>query len=118
MPAFTYLSGSYVREYRSVVGDKECNDLLQELRKATGDDWLVGVTRYPRRPTLMERLRGIQAQPEIHYTLYADCNGEWQIINCILPEGGSIFHTGKATREAVMNYMLGFVAGIDSERRQ
>lgn len=107
MPAVTYLSDREVREWSSVKGDAECDDLLQELRKTTGENWIIGThERLPRKRWFRK-----QGPPLRFYTLYADCHGEWQVINLVTPDGGSIFHGSKQSREDVMNFMLGIICG-------
>ena len=118
MPAFTYLSDSEVREWRSVSDDKECNDLLQEFRKATGEDWLIGVRQWPVRRTFWKWLRRTPITLHKHHTLYADCHGEWQVINLVTPNGGSVFYGSAQSREDIMNFMLGYLAGIDHISRK
>ena len=112
MPGFTYLSDSEVRAWRTVPGDKDCNDLLQEFRQATGEDWVIGVREYDTYKRKWHRLGRKVTGKAKFYTLYADCHGEWQVINLVTPEGGSVFHGSKQSREDVMNFMLGYLAGI------
>lgn len=118
MPSVTYLSPEQVRRYSSVPDDKECDELLQEMRHTTNEEWLIEVRTVSQRPSPMDRfLRRVRPSIRV-YTLYVDCHGEWQIINCVMPGGrGSVFTGGPATREAVMNYMLGHIAGVFAERR-
>lgn len=112
LPAFTYLSDYQVQKFRSVPGDAELDGLLQELRQATGDDWLVEVVEikefakgrwWPLRRAVRTRT---------FYALYADIHGEFQAINLCTPKGGSVF-VG-AHRDAVANYILGFLGGLRS----
>lgn len=115
MPATTYLDDASVRRGRSVPEDPECDDLLQELRRVSGEDWLVLVRTHPGKKTRMDRLLRQEAQPEVHYSLYADCHGEWQDINFVRPENSE--SRGPAgSREGVMNYMLGYTAGLHRAR--
>ena len=39
MPALTFLSDDVVRAGRSVKDDKECDQILQDLRNLTGEDF-------------------------------------------------------------------------------
>lgn len=112
MPALTYLSDQEVREWAAVPDDKDCNEILQELRSLTGENWVIGrhqvkfARRWFRRPL-----------PITVYTLYADCHGEWQVMNLVTPEGGSNFYGSAQSREDVMNYMLGYIGGIQNARK-
>jgi hypothetical protein len=112
MVAVTFLDDHEVRTGRSLPDDPECNALLQEFREATGEDWIIRVRRFPVRQTLWARLS--RRPPEIFamYTLYADCHGEWQIINLVTPKGGSVFHGSSQSREDIMNFMMGYLNGI------
>lgn len=112
MAGFVYLSDSEVSEWRTVPGDKDCNDLLQEFRQKTGENWLIGVREYSIRQGWWERLRRVSAQTHKSYTLYADCHGEWQVINLVTPRGGSVFNGSAQSREDVMNFMLGCITGL------
>lgn len=113
MPAFTYLSNAQVDRYSIVLGDEECNDILQQLRRATGENWLVRVDVIDR-PRRWFR----KAPPIRCYTLYADCHGEWQVINLVVADGGSIFVASEHSRDAVMNYMLGYIAGVRAAHKR
>lgn len=111
MPAFTYLSSHEIEKWASIPDDKECNDLLQELRAKTGENWLIGrYTTRTRHPSLWKRLFCQPPAPHVEWTLYADCHGEWQVMNLVGPNGGSVFHG--CTREMIMNYMLGYIGGL------
>lgn len=112
MPALTFLSDDVVRAGRSVKDDKECDQILQDLRRLTGEDWIVRVRELP---TTRRWLR--PAPPVRDYTLYADCHGEWQIINMAGPDGGTVFSLHPDSRNACMNFMLGMICGIQNERR-
>lgn len=118
MPALVCLSQDRVERGRTVPGDKECDDLLQELRQVTGEDWIV-LTYTQRHPRgFFDAVRGRPPISFLIYSLYADCHGEWQVINCFTREGVSIFNLGAESRETVMNYMLGYVAGIYAAQRR
>jgi hypothetical protein len=117
MGAFVYLSDSEVRRWQTVPDDKDCNDILQELRSLSGENWLVGVRQYRLRSTWWEWLRRAPQRWHKVYTLYADCHGEWQVINLVTPAGGSVFHGSGQSREDVMNFMLGCLTGYNGERR-
>lgn len=112
MPAVTYLSDSEVRQFATVPDDKDCNELLQELRRATGENWIVGTYSVRRGRTPTDWALRRPAKVSRHYTLYADCHGEWQVINLVTPCGGSVFHGSEQSREDVMNYMLGVLNGL------
>ncbi len=117
MPAFTWLSNDEVARGRRVPDDKECDDLLQELRAATGEDWVILTYPQERPRSVADMVLGRGGDPYTIYSLYADCHGEWQDINCVTAKGGSIFDKGAESREAIMNYMLGYLAGLQDARR-
>lgn len=110
MPAVTYLSDHVVKQGRTVPNDKDCDELLQELRQATSEDWIIEVIKRPLWKRRWHRLGYRQDGERTYYTLYADCHGEWQIINVVTPQGGSVFCG--ASREDVMNFILGYLAGL------
>lgn len=117
MPAFTYLSDSEVRAWARVVDDKDCDELLQDLRRASGENWIIGVQRLETFRKAWHRLWHVVSGEHRHYTLYADCHGEWQVINLVTPSGGSVFHGSGQSREDVMNFMLGYLGGLNRARR-
>lgn len=106
MPAVTYLSDWEAREWVRVPGDKDCDELLQEMNAKTGRRWLIQVRRF-----FISRGWFRHAEEIKSYTLYLDCHGEYQVMNLVGPNGGSIFHFNRNSREAVMNYMLGYLGG-------
>lgn len=112
MAALTFLSDDVVRAGRSVKDDKECDQILQDLRNLTGEDWIVRVRELP----TTRRWLQPAPHPVRDYTLYADCHGEWQIINMVGPNGGTVFSQHPDSRNAVMNFMLGMTCGIRNER--
>lgn len=112
MPAVTYLSDSEVKAGRAVKDDKDCNDLLQEFRQATGEDWIIEVRTYQKARTAWQAIRRKLYTEMKVYTLYADCHGEWQVMNLVTPKGGSIFYLSDQSREDAMNYMLGYLGGL------
>jgi hypothetical protein len=109
MAAVTFLSDSEARSYETVEGDKDCNELLQELNHASGRRWLIERRTFYRSRGLFRHAEEIKT-----YTLYLDCHGEYQVMNLVTPNGGSVFSYGN--REAVMNYMLGHLAGLQEPR--
>jgi len=117
MPVTTYLSDQDVRSWQLVPEDKDCDELLQDLRRQTGKNWLISVHNHPKWKLAWHRLWPVKTEEIFKaYTLYADCHGEWQIINLVTPSGGSVF--GASCREDVMNFMLGYLAGIHHVRKQ
>jgi hypothetical protein len=117
MPAMTFLSDWEVRAWASVPDDKDCNELLQSLRKATGENWLIGVTTRQKFRKAWHRMWFVENGDHKFYTLYADCHGEWQVINLVTPNGGSVFHGSAQSREDVMNFILGYLGGIHHASR-
>lgn len=117
MPAFTYLSDSEVRQWSRVEGDKDCDELLQELRRLSGENWIIGRQTIPVcHASLWKMIFCKPPEPYVSWTLYADCHGEWQVINLVTPEGGSNFHASAQGREDIMNFMLGYIAGLHRRR--
>lgn len=108
MPAVTYLSDSEARSFLTVEGDKDCDELLQEMNKRTDRLWLIQVQRWFESRGLFRH-----AVERKRYTLYLDCHGEYQVMSLVAPDGSSIFHHNPNSREAVMNYMLGYLGGIE-----
>jgi hypothetical protein len=106
MPAVTYLSESEARKFERVEGDKDCDELLQEMNAKTGRRWLIQVSRW-----FVSRGWFRHAEERIAYTLYLDCHSEYQIMSLVTPTGSSIFHRSHQSREDVMNYMLGYFGG-------
>jgi hypothetical protein len=117
MPAFVYLSQSEVDKYSQVKDDKLCNDLLQEMRNLSGLNWLISVDTRRGYLTWWQRVRGVE-NVWLEYTLYADCSGEYQVINLAGPEGGSVFHSNRDSRSAVLNFMMGFLDGWRCAKRE
>lgn len=107
MPGFTYLSDWEAREWLHVEGDKDCDELLQEMNAKSGRTWLIQVKRW-----FAPRGWFRHAEEIKYYTLYLDCHGEYQVMNLVGPNGGSVFHFNRHSREAVMNYMLGYLGGL------
>lgn len=108
MPAVVYLSEPEVIRGRTVECDVDVDDILQTLREKSGRDWIVRVHDFlGRKPVLGPR-------PVIrHFELCVACGGEWQVINLCTKEAGSVFFDDGNSREHVMNYMLGMIAGLD-----
>lgn len=113
MPAVTYLHDWEVAEGRQVLEDPECNELLQEFRNVTCRDWIIRVH------VITEKRFMRKDRQHRLYTLYNDCHGEWQVMNMVTPPGATTeyYECWHQSRQAVMNYMLGFMAGIDDERK-
>ncbi|OLF81272.1 hypothetical protein AWH62_00940 [Maricaulis sp. W15] len=108
MPAIVYLSEDKVVAGRRIDGDEDANGLLQQLRNKTGRDWIVLVhVQVGRRP-----LFGSYPTTR-HYDLCLPCGGEWQVLNLCTKSGGSLYDDDGNSREHVMNYMLGLLAGLE-----
>ncbi|WP_339745579.1 hypothetical protein [uncultured Maricaulis sp.] len=109
MPAIVYLSDADVVAGRVIDGDEDVDDILQTLREKTGRDYIVRIHTHQRwKPVLGPRV------VTRHFELCLACGGEWQVVNLCTREGGSIFHDDGHSREHVMNYMLGLIAGLAS----
>lgn len=109
MPAITYLSLQEESDWASVPDDKDINELLQELRKTTGENWLIGRHQVAVRHGQFWKRLFRKPAPLTSWTLYADCHGEWQVMSLVTPHGSSIFHLWEHSREAIMNFMLGYI---------
>ena len=105
MPAVTFLSDSEAKRFETVEGDKDCNELLQEMNAKTDRRWLIEVRSFFASRGWFRHAEEIKT-----YTLYLDCHGEYQVMNLVTPNGGSNF--SYSTREAVMNYMIGYLGGF------
>ena len=110
MPAVTYLSDHEQREWSSIPNDKEADELLQELRKTTGEDWLVSVRRVKHNRTLLDILLGRVKGDTFDYQLYCNFAYEAQIINLVGDKGGTVFHSPTSSRECVLNFILGYLS--------
>jgi len=112
VPAVTYLSDAKAREWATVPDDKDCDELLQQLNRVSGRKWVIGRhTVELAHAGLFKRMFCKPPAPHIEWTLYLDCHGEWQVMNLVTPDGGSNFHPSTGSREAIMNYMLGYIGG-------
>lgn len=108
MPAVIYLSDSEARRFLRVESDKDCDELLQQMNTVTGRTWLIQVQRWFEPRGLFRH-----AVERKNYTLYLDCHGEYQVMSLVAPGGSSIFHASQNSRESVMNYMLGYLGGME-----
>ncbi len=115
MPLTTYLSPHQELAYSVVTDDTELNDLLQELRRDSGENWLIGVGTAWKKPTLKNILLGQKPASFRIYTLYADLHGEYQMINLVPSDHGSFSYPGCFTRDQVANYIIGYLAGMPSK---
>ena len=106
MPAVTFLSDSEAKRFERVEYDKDCDELLQEMQRLSGRRWLIEV-----RSHFLSRGWFRHAAELVTYTLYLDCNGEYQVMNLVTSRGGSVF--SRSRREDVMNYMLGYIGGLE-----
>ena len=110
MPAVTYLSQHEAEAGRTVPDAKDCNELLQEVRKVTGEEWIIRVHTYQTKRKLFRKQRTVK-----FYSLYYGMpNGvEWQCVNLASPEGGTIFHPSEVSRELVLNFLMGLRNGYE-----
>jgi len=117
MPLLTFLSEEQVRRFSWVDDDEECNGLLQDLRVATGENWLVRVEtwrHYPRSSWFFGLFAAAEPIIRREYRLYHDAHGEWQIMNLFNGAGGTAHHDDGKSREHVMNFMLGYLSATES----
>lgn len=107
MPMITYLMDGELKSLRTVPGDRELDELLQQLRGETGDEWLIRST-----PVLNKRWFR-KPKYSTSYTLYygLDNGIEFQVINLCNGHGRRV---AGFQREHVINYILGFLAGLDA----
>ena len=107
MPAFTYLND---HDYTEPLSDSDMQELLTELRERTENDWRIGEYTYEarrlfRKPITLK-----------YYQLYVHTNCcEFQVINPVRDIGADVFEI--PTRSQIMNYMLGYLAGMDFKPR-
>jgi hypothetical protein len=117
MPAVTYLHQHEALAWRTVPDDKDCDELLQEVRKITGDEWVIQVTTHQTKKTLWRPSREVK-----FYTLYFGMpNGvEWQVVNLITPgsDSGSVFSPSEFSRELTMNFLMGMRNGYEGCRER
>ncbi len=111
MPCTTWLTEQEARDWAVVADDKECDELLQQLRKVSGRNWVIGRAKMESYVGLLGLLFRQRLKVRTFWTLYLDCHGEWQIMNLMTPKGGSLFHLSNQSREDVMNYMVGYIGG-------
>ena len=118
MPTFTYLSEHRVQQLRSVPEDPEIDELLQEMRALSGEDWLLEIAEIEEHESTRRWWFGPRrSHARKLYTLYADCSGEWQVMNLCVEDGdGSVFRGGD--RSSVINFMLGYSNGIRKSWRE
>ncbi|CAM5397985.1 hypothetical protein AFEL58S_01990 [Afipia felis] len=111
MPAVTFLSDCEAKRFETIDGDKECNELLRAMNLLSGRRWLIEV-----RSRFVSRGWFRHAAKIVTYTLYLDCNGEYQVMNLVTPSGGSVF--SRSGREDVMNFMLGYLGGMEESAQK
>lgn len=110
MPAVTYLNQNDAIKWRTVPDDKDCDELLQQVRATTGEDWIIEVFTHHSKPKLFRK-----SQPYKFYTLYFGLPGgvEYQIVNLVSPKGGTIFYPTEISRELIMNFLMGLRNGYE-----
>lgn len=113
MPAVTYLSDEEVKRGATVEGDKDVNEWLGLLNELSGRRWVILTRDLP----LKKRHWFAKRRFVRNYTLYLDCHGEWQIMNLMIGGGATNFHYGSDSRNAVINYMMGYVGGCESKTK-
>lgn len=102
MPITTYLND---HELNKPTSSKVINELLKEIRDATGDDWQIIETEYIDKGWFFNTERKC-------YSLYCKIGYEWQLINfCPEDEENSIYTY--VDGKTIKNFMLGFLAGIE-----
>lgn len=110
MPAVTYMSKQDAEAGRTVQNDKDCDELLQQVRKITGDEWIIRVHDVRLAGSWFRKPRTLK-----YYALYYGLsNGvEWQCVNLASPEGGTLFHPTTISRELVLNFLMGLRNGYE-----
>lgn len=104
MPICTYLDE---RQHTAPTTDSELNNLLADVRTATGRDWRVGERiierrRWFRKPLVAKR-----------YTIYLNTNGpEFQIVNLYRPDLDELSFGIVNEASHVAAYFYGLLAGL------
>ena len=102
-------------KYDRTLVDPELRELLDKLKKYTGDRWVIHQFAADVGPVGGWFRRQARAQ---RFTLYVELlNGaEWQVINML---GDNDEGWGRHfTRQQVGNFMLGYTSALDFNRRQ
>lgn len=115
MPGYTYLTDQEAQRGLTVPTDKELDELLQEVRGLTGQEWIIRT-----HDIYFRRHWWSTLEHRYHYTLYwyTGHGIEYQVINLRTPGGGSVF--GGSTQSAcdIANYLMGVINGWqDAEKR-
>lgn len=112
MPAYTYITEQEaVTAMRTLPDhDAELAELLNKVRSATGDEWIVRVYQF----TVS---RGWFRKPErqTRFSLYwfTGAGIEWQAINLRTSDGGSVFGgSAKESAAHVSNFLMGILNGM------
>lgn len=116
MPACTYISDHEADSMRR-TGDKDIDELLLEVNFIDDGSWRCGVrTVHPRRKWWQLRA----PKPYKVYTLYVWLYAiEYQVINlCTEGDTGSVFGSGRYSKQNVCNYLLGYIGGRARRERE
>lgn len=103
MPICTYLSAT---QYRNDISDSHLQELLNDVRDATKNDWRIGV--------VVDSTTGFFRKKHVrYYSLYNHVNGgEFQIINFYIPDCESCSTVVSA--EVIAAYLLGVMSSHES----
>lgn len=106
MPATTYLMK---RELLEAKANAELNELITDVRQATGDDWRV-------QEQVCWEWKNFRRYHSFLYSVYVGLSntGEFQIINFSIQDAkGSINHFVKI--DLMMAYLMGILHGASSK---
>lgn len=115
MPAITFLSVQEMKRYGRVT-DPELNIMLQEVREIDSG-YLIQETSRVKKSTRWFTWKSEEDPIEKVYHLYYSIDDvEVQILNLYMDNApGSVF--AYATKEMVMNYLMGILNGAEMQKR-
>ena len=96
---------------RHVPDDNEVDEYLQQLRQATGEDWMINVTEHRHRSRW-----GVSPKTWKGYELWIGLGAEIQVLNLASKDQWRPPVTDTGSREHVINYMLGYLAGTQAAK--
>lgn len=111
MPICTYLS-SADRKACLRSGDKDIDELLDEVRQKTGEEWLIEKVETTKRRWFRK------PETVVRYTLYVDVfdHIEYQVINFCRDWDWSI--NTVVPKSCIVNYLHGYLGGIYFKERK
>lgn len=112
MPVTTFLSAN---ELNIPTTDKELNDVLAEVRLATGQDWQVTEIEYFTSPKWWMFWQKPKPFSRFSVYVYVGGVGPWQQINFYRSPSSSTFNPSSSATTTV-NYLYGILAGVHAEK--